>query len=165
MATAFLIFGISLLPGMFGGRLGELDAYVPPAAEGTVRSANDGGPVWMTNQYDEALAKAKAENKLVFVNFTGVTCTNCHWMRQNLFPKPEIAGLLKDFVMVELFTDGTGAIDEKNQKLEESMFQTVSLPFYAIVTPDGKIVATFAGLTKNPQEFVTFLKTSPPNQS
>ena len=164
-ATAFLIVGISLLPGMFGGRLGELDAYVPPAAEGTVRSANDGGLVWMTNQYDEALAKAKAENKLVLVNFTGVTCTNCHWMRQNLFPKPEIAGLLKDFVMVELFTDGTGAIDEKNQKLEESMFHTVSLPFYAIVTPDGKIVATFAGLTKNPQEFVTFLKTSPPNQS
>ena len=163
MATAFLIFGISLLPGMFGRRLGELDAYVPPAAEGTVCAANEGGPVWMTNQYDEALAKAKAENKLVFVNFTGVTCTNCHWMRQNLFPKPEIAGLLKDFVMVELFTDGTGAIDEKNQKLEESMFHTVSLPFYAIVTPDGKIVATFAGLTKNPQEFVTFLKTSPPN--
>ena len=26
---AFLIFAISLVPGMFGGRLGELDAYVP----------------------------------------------------------------------------------------------------------------------------------------
>ena len=161
-ATAFLIFAISLLPGMFGARLGELDAYVPPVAEGSVaRSSTDSGLVWMTNQYEEALVKAKAENKLVFVNFTGVTCTNCHWMRQNLFPKPEIASLLKDFVMVELFTDGTGAVDEKNQKLEESMFQTVSLPFYAIVTPEGKVVATFAGLTKNPQEFVAFLKTSP----
>ena len=29
-AAFFLIFAISLLPGMFGGRLGELDAYVPP---------------------------------------------------------------------------------------------------------------------------------------
>ena len=165
-ATAFLIFAFSLLPGMFGGRLGELDAYVPPAAEGSgVRSASEAGLVWMTNQYDEALAKAKAENKLVLVNFTGVTCTNCHWMRQNLFPKTEISSLLKDFVMVELFTDGTGPVDEKNQKLEESMFQTVSLPFYAILTPEGKVVATFAGLTKNPQEFVAFLKTSPPNPS
>lgn len=161
-ATAFLIFAFSLLPGMFGSRLGELDAYVPPAAEGSgPRSANDAGLVWMTNQYEEALAKAKSENKLVFVNFTGVTCTNCHWMRQNLFPKPEISSLLKDFVMVELFTDGTGPVDEKNQKLEESLFQTVSLPFYAIVTPEGKVVATFAGLTKNPQEFVAFLKMSP----
>jgi thiol:disulfide interchange protein len=160
-ACAFLIFAISLLPGMFGARLGELDAYVPPAAEASVRSANEGGVVWMTNQYDEALAKAKAENKLVFVNFTGVTCTNCHWMRQNLFPKPEIAGLLKDFVMVELFTDGTGPADEKNQKLEESKFQTVSLPYYVILTPDEKVVATFAGLTKKPEEFVAFLKSGP----
>ena len=165
-AAAFLVFAFSLLPGMFCGRLGELDAYVPPSEGCTVSAAGtSGGLAWMTNQYEEALAKAKAENKLVFVNFTGVTCTNCHWMRQNLFPKPEIAGLLKDFVMVELFTDGTGAIDEKNQKLEESMFQTVSLPFYAILTPEGKVVATFAGLTKNPQEFVTFLKTSPPNKT
>ena len=166
-ASTFLIVAFSLLPGMFCGRLGELDAYVPPSDACTVSAAGTpaAGLTWMTNQYDEALAKAKAENKLVFVNFTGVTCTNCHWMRQNLFPKPEIAGLLKDFVMVELFTDGTSAVDEKNQKLEESMFQTVSLPFYAILTPDGKVVATFAGLTKNPQEFVTFLKTSPPNNS
>src|SRR5947209_1075309 len=102
----------------------------------------------MTNQYEEALAKAKAENKLVFVNFTGVTCTNCHWMRQNLFPKPEIQAVLKDFVMVELFTDGTGPIDDKNGKLQTSKFQSISLPFYAILTPDEKIVATFAGMTK-----------------
>ena len=162
-ASAFLIFAFSLLPGMLGARLGELDAYVPPSTEPAARSSNEGGLVWMTNQYEEALAKAKAENKLVLVNFTGVTCTNCHWMRQNMFPKAEIQLALKDFVMVELFTDGTGAIDEKNQKLEESMFQTVSLPFYAILTPDGKKVAEFSGYTKNVQEFVAFLKTSPSN--
>jgi thiol:disulfide interchange protein DsbD len=33
-ASAFLIFALSLVPGMFGGRLGELDAYVP-LAEGS----------------------------------------------------------------------------------------------------------------------------------
>ena len=31
---AFLVFAVSLLPGMFGGRLGELDAYVPEASGG-----------------------------------------------------------------------------------------------------------------------------------
>jgi len=164
-ASAFLIFAFSLLPGMFGARLGEIDAYVPPATESAVRSANEGGAVWMTNQYEEALAKAKAENKLVFVNFTGVTCTNCHWMRQNMFPKPEIQAIVKDFVMVELFVDGTGPIDEKYQNLEQTKFQTVSLPFYAILTPDEKVVATFAGSTKKTEEFVAFLKTSPPNKT
>ena len=36
---AFLIFAISLVPGMFGGKLGDLDAYVPLATE----SAGVGG--------------------------------------------------------------------------------------------------------------------------
>src|SRR5260370_31476176 len=31
IASALLIFASSLLPGMFGAPLGELDAYVPPA--------------------------------------------------------------------------------------------------------------------------------------
>lgn len=164
-ASAFLIFAFSLLPGMFGAALGELDAYVPPAAAtvsggvGGGRAGLDAGQSWITNDYQAALAKAKAENKLVFVNFTGVTCTNCHWMRQNLFPKPEIQALLKEYVLVELFTDGTDAVNEQNQKLEESKFQTVSLPYYAILSPDEKVIATFAGLTKKTEEFAAFLKT------
>ena len=54
---AFLIFAISLLPGMFGGKLGDLDAYVPLAL-GSARlggAGSDGGLVWMKNQYREAL--------------------------------------------------------------------------------------------------------------
>ena len=35
VGMAFLIFAISLVPGMFGGKLGELDAYVPSAAAGS----------------------------------------------------------------------------------------------------------------------------------
>ena len=93
-ARCFLIFAISLLPGMFGAQLGELDAYVPVARR---RRGFGGGAdaeahaVWMKNQYREALAKARQENKLVFVNFTGYACTNCHWMKANMFPRPEIA--------------------------------------------------------------------------
>ena len=35
-------------------------------------------------------------------------------------------------MLVELYTDGTDAESEKNQKLQESSFQTVAIPFYAI---------------------------------
>jgi len=41
--------------------------------------------VWMKNQYEEALARGRAEGKLVFLNFTGYACTNCHWMKSNMF--------------------------------------------------------------------------------
>ena len=77
----------------------------------------------MKNQYKEALAKARAENKLVFVNFTGNACTNCHWMKANMFPRPEIAPLMKDFVLVDLYADGTDTVSEENAKMEEERLQ------------------------------------------
>jgi thiol:disulfide interchange protein DsbD len=154
IASAFLIFAISLLPGMFGGKLGNLDAYVPSAP-----GADD---AWMKNQYRAALARAKSENKPVLVSFTGYACTNCHWMKANLFPRPEIAGALKDFVLVELYTDGTDQLSEENQKVQEQKFQTVAIPFYAIIDADEHVIASFAGKADSPAQFLAFLdKRSP----
>jgi thiol:disulfide interchange protein len=161
-ASVFLIFALSLLPGMFGAPLGELDAYVPAATGGISGQAANGGPGWIKNGYREALDRAKAENKLVLVNFTGYACTNCHWMDANMFPRAEIADALKNLVLVELYTDGTDAASEQNQKLQDEKFSTVAIPYYAIVDPDGKVVASFPGLTKNSQEFLTFLKSGRP---
>jgi thiol:disulfide interchange protein DsbD len=42
--------------------------------------------------------------------------------------------------------------------MEQEMFGTVALPFYAIVDADGRTIATFPGLTRNAAEFVEFLK-------
>ena len=161
-ASVFLIFALSLLPGMFGAPLGELDAYVPAATGGLSGPSANGGPGWIKNGYREALDRAKAENKLVLVNFTGYACTNCHWMDANMFPRAEIADALKGLVLVELYTDGTDAASEENQKLQDEKFSTVAIPYYAIVDPDGKVVSSFPGLTKNPQEFLTFLKSGRP---
>jgi len=161
VAALFLIFSISLLPGLFGASLGNVEAFIPVQAKGVSLlggGVESGAPVWMKNEYKEALAKARAENKLVFINFTGYACTNCHWMKANMFPRPEVTGLLKDFVLVDLYTDGTDAISEQNQQLEEKRFGTVAIPFYAIVDPDERTIATFPGLTRNASEFVGFLK-------
>jgi thiol:disulfide interchange protein DsbD len=168
LAAVFLIFSISLLPGMFGSSLGEIEAFIPVAAKTAAFGGNvaeAGGTVWMKNQYTEALAKARQENKLVFINFTGNACTNCHWMKANMFPRPEVSALLKDFVLVDLFTDGTDDVSERFQKMEESKFGTVAIPFYAILDPDEHVIATFPGLTRNSQEFVSFLKSGSNNKS
>jgi len=163
VAALFLTFSISLLPGLFGASLGNVEAFIPVQARATALLGGGGSgqpaaPVWLKNQYKEALAKARAEKKLVFINFTGYACTNCHWMKANMFPRPEVSGLLKDFVLVDLYTDGTDAPSEQNQQLEEKRFGTVAIPFYAIVDPDERTMATFPGLTRNASEFVTFLK-------
>ncbi len=164
IAAVFLIFSISLIPGLFGQRLGDIDALIP---ESTVQAAGIGGagaPVTAAfkNNLDGALAAAKEQNKLVLVNFTGYACTNCHWMKANMFTRPEIRTVLDKMVIVDLFTDGTDAESEKNEKLEDQKFSTASIPFYAIMTPDGSVVATFPQLTRNPQEFLAFLEKKTP---
>ena len=164
VASVLLIFSFSLLPGMFGAPLGELDAYVPPATSGggLLNTRASAQQVWMKNQYQQALSQARAENKLVLVTFTGYACTNCHWMKANMFPRPEIAEAAKNLVLVELYTDGTDKESEENQKLQDEKFSTVAIPYYAILDPDGKVVASFAkGMTKDTQEFLAFLTARP----
>lgn len=156
---AFLIFAISLAPGMFGGRLGDLDAYVPASESGGFASASSPANqlVWMKDQYREALDRARREGKLVFIDFTGYACTNCHWMRANMLSRPEIADKLKNFVLVELYTDGTDAASEANSKLQLAKFGTVAEPYYVILDPNENLVAKFEGLTKDAAAYGAFL--------
>jgi thiol:disulfide interchange protein len=159
VGMVFLIFAISLVPGMFGGKLGELDAYIPLAGGSSGPSASgENALVWMKNQYREALERARRERKLVFVNFTGYACTNCHWMKANMFTRPEIAGALRNFVLVELYTDGTDDASRVNQELQQTKFATIAIPYYAILDPDGNVIASFPGLTRDPAEYLAFLE-------
>lgn len=152
-------FALSLVPGMFGIRLGEIEAYIPAPAEGSsLAGSAAAAPKWTKNDLQAAMAQAKAENKQVLVAFTGYACTNCHWMKANMFPRPEIASALGAYVLVELYTDGTDDASERNQQLQDKLFQTVAIPYYAILDSDEKVVSSFPGLTKDPQEFLRFLK-------
>ncbi|MBL8230308.1 MAG: thioredoxin family protein, partial [Bryobacterales bacterium] len=169
IGALFLAFSVSLVPGMFCGKLGELDAYVPLPGEGACvtggAAASGEKMVWMKNQYKEALARAKAENKLVFVNFTGYACTNCHWMKANMFPRPDVQAELKNFVLVELYTDGADEASVQNQDLQNNKFATIAIPFYVLMDGDEKVIATFPRLTKDSAEFVAFLRSGQTEKS
>ncbi|MEP7214111.1 MAG: cytochrome c biogenesis protein CcdA [Acidobacteriota bacterium] len=162
LASAIVSLAISfyLITGLFGAKLGEIEAFLPPDLEVSASSKLSPGSsesAWIVNDYAAALAKAKAENKRVFVDFTGYTCTNCRWMEANVFPKPEVATAMNKFVLVRLYTDGEGELYEKQQQMEQDMFGTVALPFYAVIDGDGKAVASYPGLTRNTAEFTEFL--------
>ncbi|HEV2201457.1 MAG TPA: cytochrome c biogenesis protein CcdA [Bryobacteraceae bacterium] len=166
VGSFFLAMACSLLPGMFGASLGQIDAYVPAPSASLLnfngRNGAGGGQVWLKNQYRQALDQARSENKLVLVTFTGYACTNCHWMKANMFPRPPIAEATKSLVLVELYTDGTDKESEENQKLQDDKFMTVAIPYYALMDPDGNVVATFdKGMTTDTQEFLAFLSTRP----
>jgi thiol:disulfide interchange protein DsbD len=168
-ATFFFAVTFYLMTGLFGAPLGELDAWLPPEetngrAAVLLRSA--GGDksadiVWIEN-YETALQKARAENKPVFLNFTGVTCTNCRWMEKNMFPDAQVKKELDRFVLAELFTDRETpehqSADEKNAERQSTQFGSAALPLYAIITPDEKTLALFPSLTRDKQEFIGFLQ-------
>jgi thiol:disulfide interchange protein DsbD len=160
IGMALVAFAISLVPGMFGANLGELDAYVPISSLSSGITATGSGQAsfaWMKNDLPEAMEKARRDGKLVFVNFTGYACTNCHWMKANMFTRPEIRSAMQSFVLVDLFTDGTDEASRRNQEFEEKTFGTIAIPYYAIFDNQGKVLASFPGLTRNPNEFLTFL--------
>jgi thiol:disulfide interchange protein len=159
-ATSFLGLAFYFLTGLFGGNLGEWEAMLPPppkANTASLASAGNSHGAWLES-YDDALKKARLENKAVFLNFTGVTCTNCRWMESNMFTVPEVKRELERFVLAELFTDRETAEDERNGQLQAEKFETVALPLYAIVDPNGDTLAKFPGLTRDRQEFIEFLQ-------
>ena len=161
-AFIFATLTFYLLTGLFGSRLGEIESFLPPmkhtAATSSGGQTANGELLWITNDYQAALKQAKTENKRIFIDYTGYTCTNCRWMEANMFPLPAVKAELEKFVRVKLFTDGEGEPYEGFQRMQELRFGTVALPLYAIVSPNDEIIARFEGLTRNEGEFVAFLQ-------
>jgi len=154
-SAATLALAVWLGSGLAGRRLGELEAFLPPID--SVAAVARGEQHWLTN-YEEALAAAAKTNRPVLVNFTGYTCTNCRWMEANMFTRPEIASELSKFVLVELYTDGTDDMNRRYQQLEQDLFGTVALPYYAVLGPDGTPKVAFGGLTRSSDEYLNFLR-------
>jgi thiol:disulfide interchange protein len=159
---AMVAFGLSLVPGMYCARLPDIEAYIPPpdACPAPAGGVSDGGQLaWLENDLDGAFTRAKAEGKRVLVDFTGDSCTNCKWMKANMFVRPEISTVMKDMVLVELYTDRSDAAAKKYQKLEEDQFKTVAIPFYVLYDANRNVLATFADRTTDPKEYLAFLNT------
>jgi thiol:disulfide interchange protein len=149
-AAVAVAAGVWLATGIAGRPLGELESFLP-------QSGAQVELAWKLNDYEGALARAQQEHRAMFIDFTGYTCTNCRWMEANMFTRPEIKRAMDAFVLARLFTDGDAPLYDRQQAMQQARYGTVALPFYAIVAPDGRTLASFPGLTRNPDEFLAFL--------
>jgi thiol:disulfide interchange protein len=162
LSLFFIVFGIYLGSGLLGKRInGTIESYLPPKVEsesGIVITGKDtivDANKWFTEMGD-AIAEAKRTGKLIFISFSGYTCTNCHWMDTNILSLPEVRNLLEQFVLVKLYTDGGKNHREKRQ-YEIDRFGTAAQPFYVILDGTDLEIARFHGMTRNVNEFVKFL--------
>lgn len=167
LAMPFILFSFYLIPGLMGASLGIWDSWLPPkqATDVSIVSslAQQGGGMttsgeaenW-TDNYEQARKTAQKENKPVFIDFTGYTCTNCRAMETNVFPLEEIQKRFAKMQQVRLYTDD-GSDGPANQKFQFELTGTVALPTYVIVDPETeKIMDQLVGYA-NKEDFQQFL--------
>ena len=161
-ATAMFAFSLFLAVGLFNGRpFGSwLDGWLPPVVY-PGRTSIATSPADETFKWHHSLeagrANARANDTLVFVNYTGYACTNCRYMEGGVFPLPRIAPLLRRMTLVELYTDGGEPEHEAAREDQVARFGTAALPLYSVELADGTIVASFPSSTNDPEEFRRFL--------
>ena len=157
-AGLFLFLALYCFWGLAGRHVALLSAFLPPAGYGGVGSSSEDGLPFLTD-YNAALARAKAEGKPLFVDFTGVTCTNCRWNEKNVFPRGDVQNELSQYIRVQLYTDRPG--DVPNQKLQLAKFGDVALPLYGVVNSQtGAVVDKYAGTITDVSGFTRFLSKS-----
>jgi hypothetical protein len=101
---------------------------------------DDKGTLDWHTRLDDALAAARRENKLVFIEMGREACSNCRMLVQSVVPRPAIAALLKQH-FVGLAAD---ADDPEEQVLDLAMqhlADATMLPFVMFTDAEGKYLA------------------------
>ena len=126
--------------------------------------------------YDQALACARAQNKPLFIDFTGHGCVNCREMEANVWSHPEVLRRLqRDYVVVALYVDEketlpeadwyTSAYDEKvkksigqqNADFQITRFRNNAQPYYVLLNHDGELLQQPQAYDLSVPRFVDFL--------
>ncbi|MGC9443788.1 MAG: thioredoxin domain-containing protein [Candidatus Methanospirareceae archaeon] len=88
---------------------------------------------------DEALNRAKAEDKPIFLSIGYATCHWCHVMARESFENTEIAAILNEyFVCIKVDREERPDLDEIYMKAVQFMAGTGGWPLSVFLTPDLK---------------------------
>lgn len=192
-AGLFLALGFYFLPALFkangtdqpqrpkGAIYAWVDSFLLPEGRAGKEAPH-------TASLPDAVAQALQDRqktgqpKRLFVDFTGVTCTNCSINEMNVFTKPDFRKLFEPYLTVKLYTDTVPKLyysavlqgeltkthrqetdAEVNLNFQRKVFQTEQLPLYAILEPlpDGRIdvLGVYTeGRINNEAAFAEFLR-------
>jgi thiol:disulfide interchange protein len=161
-----LLLALKIGAAMNGGTLGALEGFLPPSPYPGKSNAMVAS--WQKDflpDYTAALAKAKENGKPIFIDFTGIYCTNCRVMERTVFPSAKVQAAFEHFNKVSLYTDRTfedkfRESDTKNAALQQKLAHTATLPTYVVVKPDGETVVGSVPFTDSVDAFADFLDKS-----
>jgi len=99
---------------------------------------HSGDPVHWQEWNSDTVAKARDENKLLFVSIGYFACHWCHVMQKESYQAEDIANLLnKDFVPVKVDRELNPALDARLIEFVERTRGYSGWPLNVFVTPDG----------------------------
>ena len=124
-----------------------------------------------------SLQSVLKENKPVFIDFTGASCSNCREMEANVWSDPQVLKMLKnDYVVVALYVDSkiklpenewiTSTYDgkvkktvgDKNFDFQITRFTANAQPYYVLLDTDGKQLCKPKAYDLDIEKFIKFLE-------
>jgi thiol:disulfide interchange protein DsbD len=191
-SAAFLGMALYLTPALFklnaesqtqrprGAVFAWIDSFLlPDSNEEETSTAN---LPFAVKQAREEFART-GKPKRIFIDFTGVSCTNCKINENNVFTKPQIHKLFEPYLVVKLYTDTVPAeyyssevraelardggrvvadAEQVNLRFQKTVFNTEQLPLYVILEPqlneDIHVLGVYKeGRIINEAAFIEFL--------
>ncbi|MFZ9846715.1 MAG: cytochrome c biogenesis protein CcdA [Flavobacteriales bacterium] len=170
-------FVFYLIPGLFGAPLKFLSGFIPPMSTHDFNILQKGSDATHNNakysdvlhaplginaffDYEEGMAAAEQLGKPVLLDFTGLGCTNCRKIEDNVWTNPEVLKVLKeDYVVISLYVDErtitlpkeeqyTSKLDgklittlaKKNADIEKCWFDFNAQPFYVLMDNNEQLL-------------------------
>jgi thioredoxin-related protein len=106
-------------------------------------------------------AKAKAENKYIFVDCFATWCGPCKYMAQNIFPQQKVGDYFNEhFVSITVQMDVTAADNQQvkawypDAKQLTDTYGIISFPTFLFFSPDGVAVHRIIGSSRNQDDFL-----------
>ena len=130
--------GLLLHPGVLPRRPIRR-GYDCPAASPTVASHAEQAIAWETGDVDAAFAKAKAENKPLFLYWGAVWCPPCNEVKATIFTRQDFIERARLFVPVYIDGDARGA------QQQGARFNVSGYPTMVLFTPDGREITRLPG--------------------
>jgi protein disulfide-isomerase len=126
------------------------------------QSARSQGVEWLTDA-EAAQTKAKAENKLVLLDFTGSDwCSWCMKLKREVFDRPEFAQFAQSrLVMVVVDFPENHTLPQLQQHANRALKHTYhvgSYPTIVLLDPDGKPLGRTGYVSGGPAAFIAKLE-------
>ena len=171
VAAASLSLAAYMVPGLWGMPCTLVSAFAPPME----KSAEEKEKIF--TDFDEALAFAKKERRLLMVDFSGYGCVNCRKMEAAVFTDPKVADIIYNrYVFVQLFVDDRTPLPEteeveengKTRKLrtlgdkwshlQATRYGANSQPFYVLIDSDGNLLAEPYSYNEDVEQFLKWVE-------